>query len=97
MTSHPHSHAHSHTPPHSHPHADADGPDAELTRIHWLAKFLEAHFGEVELHMPEEAVEPEQGEASHEPALLVRLDEADALVSLVSMVRRAHARCLPPR
>lgn len=49
--------------------------------------FLEAHFGEVELHMPEEADEPEQGEDSHEPSLLVRLDEADALINLVSMVR----------
>jgi cleavage and polyadenylation specificity factor subunit 3 len=48
--------------------------------------FLEAHFGEVELHMPEETWEPEQGEDSVEPSLLVRLDEADARISLISMV-----------
>jgi len=48
--------------------------------------FLEAHFGEVELHMPEEQEEPEQGEDSHEPSLLVHLDESDALVNIVSLV-----------
>lgn len=85
MTSHSHSHAH--PPPHSHPHTDKEGEDAEKTRIKRLAMFLEAHFGEVELHMPEEAAEPELGEDSHEPSLLVQLDEADALVNLVSMVR----------
>lgn len=83
MTSHSHSHAH--PPPHSHPHTDKEGEDAEKTRIKRLAMFLEAHFGEVELHMPEEAAEPELGEDSHEPSLLVQLDEADALVNLVSM------------
>ncbi|KAH9946990.1 beta-lactamase-like protein [Amylocystis lapponica] len=87
MTTQPHAHAHAHAPPHRHPHADADAgvPTAAVTRIQRLAMFLEAHFGEVELHMPEEPAEPEQGEASHEPSLLVRLDEADALVNLVSL------------
>ena len=55
-------------------------------RIQRLAMFLEAHFGEVELHMPEDAMEQEQGEDPREPALLVRLDEADALINLMSMV-----------
>jgi cleavage and polyadenylation specificity factor subunit 3 len=50
--------------------------------------FLEAHFGEVELHMPDQPEEePEQGEDnSNEASLLVRLDEADARINLVSMV-----------
>lgn len=44
--------------------------------------FLEAHFGDVELHMPDEA----ESESGSEPALLVRLDEADAVISLVTLV-----------
>lgn len=59
-------------------------------RIQRLAMFLEAHFGEVELHMPEAAEddqEQEQGEDDHEPSLLVRLDEADARIHLLSLVR----------
>ena len=58
-------------------------------RIQRLAMFLEAHFGEVELHMPDEMpekVEDEQGEDHAQPALLVRLDEADAMVNLLSLV-----------
>lgn len=51
--------------------------------------FLEAHFGEVELHMPAETDEHEQGEDAHSPALLVRLDEADAVIDLVTMVSSA--------
>jgi hypothetical protein len=51
--------------------------------------FLEAHFGDVELHMPEETVgDPEQGEDSNEPSLLVSLDDADARINLTSMVCR---------
>ncbi|CCM05716.1 uncharacterized protein FIBRA_07948 [Fibroporia radiculosa] len=85
LTTHPHSHSHTHAPEHPHPHADVEDESAEVTRIQRLAMFLEAHFGEVELHMPEETDEPEQGEDAHEPSLLVRLDEADALINLVSM------------
>lgn len=49
--------------------------------------FLDAHFGDVELHMPEEAEDDaEQGEDNHQPSLLVRLDEADARINLVTMV-----------
>ena len=56
-------------------------------RIQRLAMFLEAHFGEVELHMPDDATpDPELGENPAEPALLVRLDEADAVINLLSMV-----------
>ncbi|KAL6310461.1 beta-lactamase-like protein [Sparassis latifolia] len=83
LTTHPHTHARA--PEHPHPHADVEDEGAAVTRIQRLAMFLEAHFGEVELHMPEETDEPEQGEDSHEPSLLVRLDEADAIINLVSM------------
>lgn len=51
--------------------------------------FLEAHFGEVELHMPEASDEDEQelGEDDKQPSLLVRLDDADAQISLITLVR----------
>lgn len=83
-------HSHSHGPPdHPHPHADNREENAQVTRIERLAWFLEAHFGEVELHMPTDTApeDMEQGEDAHEPSLLVRLDEADATIDLLSMVR----------
>jgi len=56
-------------------------------RIQRLAMFLEAHFGEVELHMPEDTEELEQGEdQQHDPSLVVRLDEADAMINLLTLV-----------
>jgi cleavage and polyadenylation specificity factor subunit 3 len=61
--------------------------NAEVTRIQRIAMFLEAHFGEVELHMPERGDDLEQGEDNNEPSLLVRMDEADAQINLASMVR----------
>jgi len=80
---------HSHTHSRSHPHADVDGVSAEMTRIQRLVMFLEAHFGDVELHMPEEIEDDsEQGEDNIEPSLLVSLDEAEARINLISMVRR---------
>lgn len=54
--------------------------------------FLNAHFGEVELHMPDESGEGDGsgsgsgGGGDNEPSLLVRLDEADAQINLVSLV-----------
>jgi len=58
-----------------------------MTRIRRLVMFLQAHFGNVELHIPEEIEgDPEQGEDSNEPSLLVSLDEADARINLISMV-----------
>ncbi len=84
VTTHPHTH--DHVPKHPHPHADLADECAERMRIQRLAWFLEAHFGEVELHMPEEGDEMEQGEDAHEPSLLVTLDEADAVINLLSMV-----------
>lgn len=86
VTTHQHSHAHDSAPEQPHPHADIDDEKAVGMRIQRLAMFLEAHFGEVELHMPDLATD-EQPEESPEPALLVRLDEADALINLLTMVR----------
>ena len=49
--------------------------------------FLEAHFGEVELHQPdsEDNDETEQGEDS-DASFLVQLDEGDARINLVTLV-----------
>ncbi|KAH6897627.1 mRNA 3'-end-processing protein YSH1 [Coprinopsis sp. MPI-PUGE-AT-0042] len=104
LTTGKHSHSHEH---HAHPHADLEGEPSSVTRIQRLAMFLEAHFGEVELHMPDEDAEEEEpkpkkddedeekdaedGEDEEdtarreEPALLVRLDEAFAQISLLSL------------
>jgi cleavage and polyadenylation specificity factor subunit 3 len=47
--------------------------------------FLEAHFGDVELHMPE--INPDEpAEDGSEASFLVRLDDAQAQISLISMV-----------
>jgi cleavage and polyadenylation specificity factor subunit 3 len=47
--------------------------------------FLEAHFGDVELHMSE--ISPDEpAEKGSEASFWVRLDDADAQISLISMV-----------
>lgn len=97
LTSHPHTHSHSPAPEHPHPHADVDDESALVTRIRRLAMFLEAHFGEVELHMPAETDEHEQGEDAHSPALLVRLDEADAVIDLFTMTVSSTSEALRRR
>ncbi|TFY77132.1 hypothetical protein EWM64_g6882 [Hericium alpestre] len=53
-----HSHACHHT---EHPHSNHETTVNPMARIQRLGMFLEAHFGEVEYHMPEE--EEEQGES----------------------------------
>ncbi|KJA20072.1 hypothetical protein HYPSUDRAFT_68852 [Hypholoma sublateritium FD-334 SS-4] len=83
--SHSHSHAHAHGEQ-SHPHADPDGKSSERIRIARLAMFLEAHFGEIEFHMPDaDDDDHELGEDEHGASLLVRLDEAEAQISLVNL------------
>ena len=49
--------------------------------------FLEAHFGEVEYHMPDEDTETEQEElvCHDEPSFLIQLDDAEARINLLSM------------
>lgn len=47
--------------------------------------FLEAHFGDVELHMPE--ISPDEpAEKGSEASFWVRLDDSHAQISLISMV-----------
>ena len=80
--------------PHTHPHPHADVHEKNfMVRIQRLAMFLEAHFGEVELHFPEEEQEGE----GEEPSLLIRLDEADAQVNLATLVRCARLSQEPLR
>jgi cleavage and polyadenylation specificity factor subunit 3 len=83
VTSNPHSHIHEHV----HPHADSE---SDQERVQRLAMFLESHFGEVHMNVPEpeKGHEEDQDEEVPGPVLLIRLDEADALVHLRSMVSR---------
>ena len=85
MTTGSHSHSHSESASSQHPHGDLDGSSYSVIRIQRLAMFLEAHFGEVELHMPE-TNDDEQEESHRDPSLLVQLDDADAEINLVSLV-----------
>ncbi|KAJ7672856.1 beta-lactamase-like protein [Mycena rosella] len=98
LTSQPHTHSHAKSDAHSHPHPHGDSHDAVM-RIKRLAWFLEAHFGEVELHMPEDSQEeePEQGEDDQEPSLLIRLDETTAQINLVSLTVASSNEALRKR
>ena len=91
MTTRPHSHSHDEKK--EHPHADKDGAAATTKQLRGLALFFEAHFGEVELHMPEtDNDELELGEDNNEPSLLVTVDDSIARINLVSMVIREELR-----
>ena len=95
MTTRPHSHSHDEKKEHPHPHADQDGAAATTKQLRGLALFFEAHFGEVELHMPEASNEElELGEDDNEPSLLVTVDESIARINLVSMVIRETCRSI---
>ncbi|PFH52094.1 hypothetical protein AMATHDRAFT_46666 [Amanita thiersii Skay4041] len=90
LTTSPHHHSHDEqegqTQKAVHPHADQDGSAATTAQLRGLALFFEAHFGEVELHMPDEiGEEPEAGEDDHEPSLLVTIDDSVAQINLASM------------
>lgn len=70
---------------HSHAHAHADPEEYDVMgRIQQLAMFLEAHFGDVELHVPDETESTEQ---TTEMAFIIRLDEAEAIIDLATMVK----------
>ena len=70
-----------------------------MLRIQKLGLFLEAHFGDVEYHMPDEDADEDAAEhadaegadaplpRSSEPSFLIQLDEIDARINLLSMVR----------
>ncbi|PIL34241.1 hypothetical protein GSI_03952 [Ganoderma sinense ZZ0214-1] len=96
LTTHSHPHSHSHQPEHQHPHADITDDTAPVMRIQRLCWFLEAHFGDVELHMPEEEA-TDVGEDAPEPSLLVTLDEADAVINLLSMTVTSSSETLKRR
>lgn len=86
---------------HAHPHADSKN-ESSYTRIQILAEFLENHFGEVELHMPDASGEDqhdhEQDEdANRDPALILRVDEADAHINLVTLVVTCTSETLRKR
>ncbi|KAH9083421.1 beta-lactamase-like protein [Lactarius deliciosus] len=77
-----HRHEHEH-----HPHSDHDYKHNPMVRIQRLGMFLEAHFGDVEYHMPDEDMDTEQEEptAPGEPSFLIQLDDAEARINLLSM------------
>ncbi|TDL24172.1 Metallo-hydrolase/oxidoreductase [Rickenella mellea] len=82
---------------HSHPHGDAPEENS-LARIQKLAMFLEAHFGEVELHMPEQTKTDEtEEEYIDEPSLLIQLDDAEARINLISMTVVSASESLKKR
>ena len=59
-----------------------------MVRIQRLGMFLEAHFGDVEYHMPDEDMggEDEEPIPQGEPSFLIQLDDAEARINLLSMV-----------
>ena len=81
------SHSHAHT--HAHPHAEPDGAHASELRIQRLAMFLEAHFAEVELHVPDADTTPMPGDDERGqiagPSLVVILDDAEARIEAPPM------------
>jgi len=89
-----HRHEHGH-----HPHSDHDYTHNPMVRIQRLGMFLEAHFGEVEYHMPDEDMETEQEEptSQDEPSFLIQLDDADARINLLSMTVDSSSEALRRR
>jgi len=89
-----HRHEHEH-----HPHSDHDYTHNPMIRIQRLGLFLEAHFGEVEYHMPDEEQETEEEElTSHgEPSFLIQLDDAEAQINLLSMTVDSSSEALRRR
>ncbi|KLO18365.1 Metallo-hydrolase/oxidoreductase [Schizopora paradoxa] len=76
---------------HAHPYADVE-EEPMIVRIQRLAMFLEAHFGDVELHSPEEpeskgAADEEvpEDDAQNAPTLIVHLDDYDAIINLQTL------------
>lgn len=73
---------------HDHPHADEEGESGQTIRMRTMAQFLEAHFGDVELHMPEQGLSEKQSYfwTNGFPSIVVRLDDAEAHIDLATMV-----------
>ncbi|KAH9978661.1 beta-lactamase-like protein [Lactifluus volemus] len=94
MTSGTQRHQHEH-----HPHSDHDYKHNPMLRIQRLGMFLEAHFGEVEYHMPDEEMETDQEGATPdgEPSFLIQLDDAEARIKLLSMTVDSNSELLRRR
>lgn len=81
VTSKPHSHSHD---VEKHPHSDHSRDDTRISRLAW---FLEAHFRDIELHMPTEEDDLEFGRDIEDASFLVVIDEIEARINLVTLVR----------
>jgi cleavage and polyadenylation specificity factor subunit 3 len=78
------------TSPHSHSHAD-DGDDERMQQSRYLrlASFLESHFGEAEIYLPDSDNKDTKDlseEERDDPAIIVKVDELVARVNLVDLV-----------
>lgn len=89
-------HSHAHEP---HPHSDHEYHENPMLRIQKLGMFLEAHFGDVEYHMPDESDEDTDGRepSAREPSFLIQLDETDARINLLSMTVDSPSESLRKR
>ena len=75
VTTQPHKHDH------EHPHRDVDDVDWEGLRTRKIAEFLEAHFGEVELILPDD-----ETKSASQAYLVLRLDSSEAQIHVATMV-----------
>ncbi|THH09810.1 hypothetical protein EW145_g1768 [Phellinidium pouzarii] len=88
---------HSHSHNHEHPHADVE-ENSLIVRIQRLAMFLEAHFGDVELHMPEQpAADDEDNATVDATGLLIQLDDSEAFIDLATMAVESSNEVLRKR
>jgi len=87
-----------HSCSHSHPHSDATN-NSSVTRVQHLAWFLEAHFGDIELHMPDtDQMEGEGKEGEdNDPSLFVSLDETGARINLLTLEVTSESESLKKR
>jgi hypothetical protein len=78
------------TSPHSHSHADDDDEERkEQSRYLRLASFLESHFGEAEIYLPDPDNKDTKDLSEEErdgPAIIVKVDELVARVNLDDLV-----------
>lgn len=92
-SNHDHSHHSHHEASYNqpHPHADLPGNDNILERralrTQKIADFLQLHFGEVETV---ETRPDEEGKVILDPGIIVRLDEWEARIGLLDLVRAHH-------
>jgi hypothetical protein len=78
------------TSPHSHSHADHDDEERmQQSRYLRLASFLESHFGEAEIYLPDpdnKDTKDLSEEERDDPAIIVKVDDLVARVNLVDLV-----------